>query len=124
MEKSNKKDNEEIDFAIGDWPNFIRYSSAICGIESHGNVRIYKGFIVISGVNSSCVLVVTEDDKYSKIKYDLCMQIGSEYVVLPKTLPRIDQISTSTIINNISGKKSEILNNISGSSFTTPSKIK
>ena len=47
------------------------------------------------------VLVVTEDDKYSKIKYDLCMQIGSEYVVLPKTLPRIDQISTSTIINNI-----------------------
>jgi len=39
-----------------------------------------------------------------------------------KTLARIS--GAATIINNISGKKSEILNNISGSSFTTPSKIK
>ena len=47
------------------------------------------------------VLAVTEDDKYNKIKRDLCALVGAEYVVLPKTPPKIDQINTSTIVNKI-----------------------
>jgi len=47
------------------------------------------------------VLVVTEDDKYNKIKRDLCAQIGSEYIVLPKTPPETNQIDTSKILSSI-----------------------
>ena len=44
---------------------------------------------------------MTEDDKYNKIKRDLCAQIGSEYIVLPKTPPETNQIDTSKILSSI-----------------------
>ncbi len=44
------------------------------------------------------ILVVTDDDQYSKIKRDLCSQIGVKYRVLPKTPPQFDPISTSEIV--------------------------
>ena len=47
------------------------------------------------------VLAVTEDDKYNKIKRELCAEIGSEYIVLPKTPPNTNQINTSKIISSI-----------------------
>lgn len=46
------------------------------------------------------ILVVTDDDKYSEKKKDLCRQVGVEYIVLPKTL-NFEKISTTEIIKNI-----------------------
>lgn len=43
-------------------------------------------------------LVVTEDDKYAGIKRDLCARVGAEYVVLPKTPPKFEPVSTSSIV--------------------------
>ncbi|MDA3802370.1 MAG: adenylyltransferase/cytidyltransferase family protein [Patescibacteria group bacterium] len=45
-------------------------------------------------------LVVTEDDKYSEKKKELCDKVGAEYVVLPKSL-NYEKISTSEIISYI-----------------------
>ena len=47
------------------------------------------------------ILVVTKDDKYEKIKRELCAQTGTEYHVLPKTPPTFNPVSTSGIINQI-----------------------
>jgi cytidyltransferase-like protein len=44
------------------------------------------------------VLAVTEDDKYSQLKRDLCAAVGARYVVLAKTPPRFEPISTSSIV--------------------------
>lgn len=44
------------------------------------------------------VLVVTEDDSYTGLKRELCEQVGAEYVVLPKTPPRFEPVSTSSIV--------------------------
>lgn len=44
------------------------------------------------------ILVVTEDDKYADLKHELCAQVGARYVVLPKTPPRFDPVSTSSIV--------------------------
>jgi cytidyltransferase-like protein len=44
------------------------------------------------------VLVVTEDDQYAEIKRALCDEIGAEYKILPKTPPRFDPVSTSSIV--------------------------
>ncbi|MGD9420590.1 MAG: adenylyltransferase/cytidyltransferase family protein [Verrucomicrobiota bacterium JB025] len=44
------------------------------------------------------LLVVTEDDKYGDIKRQLCDQIGAKYTVLPKTPPRFEPVSTSSIV--------------------------
>jgi cytidyltransferase-like protein len=46
------------------------------------------------------ILVVTEDDKYSAWKKELCQQIGAQYEVLPKSL-EYQKISTTDIINRI-----------------------
>jgi glycerol-3-phosphate cytidylyltransferase-like family protein len=43
-------------------------------------------------------LIVTEDDKYSDLKRGLCGQVGARYTVLPKTPPRFDPVSTSSIV--------------------------
>jgi cytidyltransferase-like protein len=43
-------------------------------------------------------LIVTEDDKYGDIKRDLCAQVGARYTVLPKTPPRFEPVSTSSIV--------------------------
>lgn len=47
------------------------------------------------------VLAVTEDDKYSPLKRALCEEVGAEYVVLPKTPPEFDPISTTDIVRYI-----------------------
>jgi cytidyltransferase-like protein len=43
-------------------------------------------------------LAVTEDDKYAPLKRELCADVGAEYVVLPKTPPRFEPVSTSSIV--------------------------
>ncbi len=43
-------------------------------------------------------LIVTEDDKYGVIKRELCRQVGAQYTVLPKTPPRFEPVSTSSIV--------------------------
>jgi cytidyltransferase-like protein len=43
-------------------------------------------------------LIVTEDDKYGDLKRELCNQVGAQYSVLPKTPPRFDPVSTSSIV--------------------------
>ena len=45
------------------------------------------------------ILVVTKDDKYEKIKRELCAQTGTTYHVLPKTPPNFDPVTTSNIVN-------------------------
>jgi cytidyltransferase-like protein len=47
------------------------------------------------------LLVVTEDDKYSQSKRDLCAQVGGSYVVLPKTPPQFSPVSTTQIVKFI-----------------------
>lgn len=44
------------------------------------------------------VLAVTEDDKYADLKRALCAEVGATYVVLPKTPPRFEPVSTSSIV--------------------------
>jgi len=44
------------------------------------------------------ILAVTEDDKYGDLKRALCAEVGAEYVVLPKTPPRFEPVSTSSIV--------------------------
>lgn len=44
------------------------------------------------------VLVVTEDDQYGGLKRELCEQVGARYVLLPKTPPRFEPVSTSSIV--------------------------
>lgn len=43
-------------------------------------------------------LVVTEDDKYGRLKSELCDLIGAKYVVLDKTPPRFEPVSSSSIV--------------------------
>ncbi len=47
------------------------------------------------------VLAVTEDDQYGDIKRALCDEIGTKYVVLPKTPPQFSPISTTEIVRFI-----------------------
>lgn len=44
------------------------------------------------------ILAVTEDDKYASLKMGLCEESGAEYVILPKTPPRFEPVSTSSIV--------------------------
>jgi hypothetical protein len=44
------------------------------------------------------VLAVTEDDQYFDSKRALCDDVGVEYVVIPKTKPNFEPISTSSIV--------------------------
>jgi cytidyltransferase-like protein len=43
-------------------------------------------------------LIVTEDDKYGQVKRALCDLTGAQYTVLPKTPPRFEPVSTSSIV--------------------------
>ena len=43
-------------------------------------------------------LIVTEDDQYGQIKRELCELVGAQYTVLPKTPPRFEPVSTSSIV--------------------------
>lgn len=43
-------------------------------------------------------LIVTEDDKYGALKRGLCEQVGAKYTILPKTPPRFEPVSTSSIV--------------------------
>jgi cytidyltransferase-like protein len=43
-------------------------------------------------------LIVTEDDKYGDLKRALCAQAGAAYTLLPKTPPRFEPVSTSSIV--------------------------
>jgi cytidyltransferase-like protein len=47
------------------------------------------------------ILAVTEDDKYSASKRELCAQVGARYVVLPKTPPMFQPVSTTEIVKFI-----------------------
>lgn len=44
------------------------------------------------------ILVVTEDDKYGAVKRQLCEEVGAAYTLLPKTPPRFEPVSTSSIV--------------------------
>jgi cytidyltransferase-like protein len=44
------------------------------------------------------ILAVTADDRYPAAKQALCARIGARYVVLPKTPPQFDPISTTEIV--------------------------
>lgn len=43
-------------------------------------------------------LIVTEDDKYGALKRGLCDEVGAKYTILPKTPPRFEPVSTSSIV--------------------------
>ena len=43
-------------------------------------------------------LIVTEDDKYGDLKRAICDQVGAKYTTLPKTPPRFEPVSTSSIV--------------------------
>jgi len=47
------------------------------------------------------ILAVTEDDHYEAQKRELCVQVGAEYIKLPKTPPQFTPVSTSSIVRNI-----------------------
>ena len=51
------------------------------------------------------VLAVTEDDQYSDKKRELCAEIGAEYVILPKTPPKYEPVSTSQLVKWIRAPK-------------------
>ncbi len=44
------------------------------------------------------LLVVTDDDRYSDMKRELCAQVGAQYLILPKTPPLFSPISTTKIV--------------------------
>ncbi len=47
------------------------------------------------------ILAVTEDDRYSPLKRALCAEVGAQYVVLPKTPPLFQPVSTTEIVKFI-----------------------
>lgn len=51
------------------------------------------------------MLVVTEDDQYEDLKKDLCIQVGAEYHILPKTPPNFKPVSTSELVRYIQAPK-------------------
>jgi cytidyltransferase-like protein len=51
------------------------------------------------------VLAVTEDDQYGDLKRALCAEVGAEYLVLPKTPPQYEPVSTSQLVKWIRAPK-------------------
>ena len=51
------------------------------------------------------ILAVTEDDQYGGLKRALCSEIGAEYIVLPKTPPQYEAVSTTQIVKWIRSPK-------------------
>jgi len=44
------------------------------------------------------VLAVTADDQYRDLKMALCAEVGADYIVLPKTPPQYEPVSTSQLV--------------------------
>lgn len=51
------------------------------------------------------ILAVTEDDQYGDLKRALCAEVGAEYIVLPKTPPQYEPVSTSQLVKWIRAPK-------------------
>jgi cytidyltransferase-like protein len=51
------------------------------------------------------ILAVTEDDQYGQLKRDLCSAVGAEYVLLPKTPPQFEPVSTTRLVKWIRAPK-------------------
>ena len=51
------------------------------------------------------VLAVTEDDQYGEVKRALCAEVGAEYIILPKTPPQYEPVSTSQLVKWIRAPK-------------------
>jgi len=51
------------------------------------------------------VLAVTEDDQYGELKRAICAEVGAEYIVLPKTPPQYEPVSTSQLVKWIRAPK-------------------
>lgn len=51
------------------------------------------------------ILAVTEDDQYGDKKRALCAEIGAQYVVLPKTPPKYEPVSTTQLVKWIRAPK-------------------
>jgi len=51
------------------------------------------------------ILAVTEDDQYAEKKRELCAEIGAEYIVLPKTPPQYEPVSTTQLVKWIRAPK-------------------
>lgn len=67
------------------------------------------------------ILAVTEDDCYGDLKRELCARIGARYVVLPKTPPCSEQISTTQLVNRIKAPLSVPLRvDFAGAGWTFP----
>jgi cytidyltransferase-like protein len=44
------------------------------------------------------ILAVTEDDQYTEKKRKLCSRAGAQYYILPKTPPKFEPVSTTSIV--------------------------
>ena len=51
------------------------------------------------------ILAVTEDDQYGDLKRALCAEVGAEYIVLPKTPPQYEPVSTTQLVKWIRAPK-------------------
>jgi len=51
------------------------------------------------------VLAVTEDDQYGEKKRALCAEVGAQYIILPKTPPKYEPVSTSQLVKWIRAPK-------------------
>jgi len=51
------------------------------------------------------ILAVTEDDQYGDKKRSLCAEIGAMYVILPKTPPKYEPVSTTQLVKWIRAPK-------------------
>jgi cytidyltransferase-like protein len=51
------------------------------------------------------ILAVTEDDQYAPLKRELCSRVGAEYLVLPKTPPQFEPVSTTQLVKWIRAPK-------------------
>ncbi|MEE2826950.1 MAG: adenylyltransferase/cytidyltransferase family protein [Planctomycetota bacterium] len=47
------------------------------------------------------ILVVTEDSRYREEKKQLCAEVGADFIILPKTPPAFDPVSSSQIVRLI-----------------------
>lgn len=68
--------------------------NVVVGIGHEEGVDFREAFMALK----PDILAVTEDDKYGDLKRALCAEVGAEYVVLPKTPPRFEPVSTSSIV--------------------------
>jgi len=71
------------------------------------------------------ILAVTEDDQYGALKEALCAEVGCRYLRLPKTPPKFAPISTTAIVNRISGRaKTPVRVDFGGGWLDVPSRAR